>query len=697
MPIGRPSQLNALALALLIFGGAASSWAQAPQVDNPPAPAAEQPKGSAKEPVRLEPTVTTATRTERALEDVPVPVFVVTPREVEAAPAKTVDDLIRNIPGTNLSRGQTTVTHPTGQSVGLRGIGSTRALVLVDGVPLNDAFGGWVNWSKVALPNIEQIEVVKGGGSSLWGTYAMGGVINILTRVPDHRVAILEGGYGTQDTWRLNLYGAEVFDHGAVSLNLAKLDTDGYEVIPERIRGAVDRNAFSESQSANLKLDYRLVPSVRLSASFTGFDQEANVGTPLTNNARESVDGSAVLGVDLDELGDLKFSLFTGWQEFRNSNSRIGANRNSETIALRQYLPSADLGGSVQWSRRVSDFWDLVMLGLDARRIWGSNQEKLYGTTAATAGRFLRRRDTEGTQLAGGLFGEVIVKPVPAWLVSLNARGDYWTSYDGERIEGGLAPIEFEDQTRTALSGKLATRYRVDELVALRTALYKAIRFPTLNELYRGFFSGNIAFEGNTALGPEEVWGAEAGVDLSALNKRVMVKLTPFYNLVKNLITSVTKSPTLRQRENAGNSVSQGVELETSYQIVRELALIADYVFTDSRWIDFRHDRSLKGGRVPNVPEHQVSTALQYANPAIATVTVRGRFVSDAYADDRHQDKLDAYFVLDVSASREIYKGIELFVIAENVTDEAYFASRSGAVGTLGAPFQFFGGLRAKF
>jgi outer membrane receptor protein involved in Fe transport len=76
---------------------------------------------------------------------------------------------------------------------------------------------------------------------------------------------------------------------------------------------------------------------------------------------------------------------------------------------------------------------------------------------------------------------------------------------------------------------------------------------------------------------------------------------------------------------------------------------------------------------------------------------VRGRFVSDAYADDRHQDKLDAYFVLDVSASREIYKGIELFVIAENVTDEAYFASRSGAVGTLGAPFQFFGGLRAKF
>jgi iron complex outermembrane receptor protein len=145
---------------------------------------------------------------------------------IEATPAKTPDDLIRNLPGMNLSRGQSTVTHPTGQSIGMRGIGSNRALILVDGVPLNDAFGGWVNWSKVALPNVEQIELVKGGGSNLYGSYAMGGVINILTRVPDHDTARLEAGYGSFDTYRLNLYGAKVFDGAASRLAFRLLNVD---------------------------------------------------------------------------------------------------------------------------------------------------------------------------------------------------------------------------------------------------------------------------------------------------------------------------------------------------------------------------------------------------------------------------------------------------------------------------------------
>jgi iron complex outermembrane receptor protein len=145
---------------------------------------------------------------------------------IEATPVKTPDDLIRNLPGMNLSRGQSTVTHPTGQSIGMRGIGSNRALILVDGVPLNDAFGGWVNWSKVALPNVEQIELVKGGGSNLYGSYAMGGVINILTRVPDHDAARLEAGYGSFDTYRLNLYGAKVFEGAASRIAFRLLNVD---------------------------------------------------------------------------------------------------------------------------------------------------------------------------------------------------------------------------------------------------------------------------------------------------------------------------------------------------------------------------------------------------------------------------------------------------------------------------------------
>jgi outer membrane receptor protein involved in Fe transport len=670
-----------------------------PGAEKPPAPPTGTPStGSSAQPIRLEPSVTTATRTERSVEDIPVPVDVIPPQEIKATPARTADDLIRNIPGTNLSRGSSQVTHPTGQSVGLRGIGSNRALVLIDGVPLNDAFGGWVNWSKAPLGNVDQIEVIKGGGSALYGTYAMGGVINILTKVPDARALEVEAGFGTMDSKRFNVYAAEVLGDGALSLNFNHFETDGWKVIPERLRGPIDEEAFSDNQSANLKFDHRLTPTLRLSTSLTAFNQDMNVGTPLTNNSRESLDGSASVIAGLDEWGDLRFTLFTGWQEFRNSNSRIGPNRASETIALRQYLPTFDIGGSVQWTKHVSEFWDFISVGIDARRIWGENNEKLYGTTFATAGRFLRRRDTEATQFAGGVFADVIMKPVPAWQLQVTARGDYWKSYDAVRLEGGFPTQEFEDQEHMTINPKIATRYQLADWVAVRAAAYKAIRFPTINEMYRGFFSGNISFEGNPNLGPEELWGAEAGVDLAFLENRALtVKITPFYNYIVDLITSVTKTATLRMRENAATAESRGIEFDSAYQVSKDLAVTLAYVFTDSRFVDFYRDRALDGKRVPNVAKHQVSTGLRYSNPWLGTVALRGRFLSNQFGDDRNLDELDSHFVMDASITREVVKGIEAFAFAENVTDERYFASRSGAIGNLAAPFSFMGGVRVKF
>jgi outer membrane receptor protein involved in Fe transport len=571
---------------------------------------------------------------------------------------------------------------------------------------------------------VEQVELVKGGGSSLYGSYAMGGVVNVLTRVPDHDTATLEAGYGSFNTSRLNLYGATVFDGGAVSLNLSQLDTDGYHVVPVRFstvhRGPVDKRAFSDSQSANLKLDDRLAPDLRLSASFSGFLNEINTGTELAQAAREGVDASTTLALDLHEMGEVRLTLFTGWQEFRNQNSRIGSlgslQRAFETVALRQYQPTFDLGGSVQWSRKVSDVLDLVTVGLDGRHIWGENREKIYDTVPGApfgpgVGGFLRRRDTEATQFAGGVFAEVIVKPVPAWLVSASARADFWTTYDAERREGRAVPAganagpaglavprrEFEDTSHTAISPKVATRYQFNQHVAGRAAGYHAIRFPTINELYRGFFAGNIAFDANASLGPEEVTGAEVGVDLTFLDKRATVKVTPFYNWVHDNIVFVTKSPTLRMRENAGDAVAQGVDMESTLRVTRDLALSANYIFTDSRYVFFRSDRSLKDNRVPRAPEHQVTAGVAYTNPALADVTVRGRYISSSFDDDRNRDELDAHVVLDVSVSREIYKHVQLFVLGENLTDERYLASRSGDVVTLATPLSVFGGVRVKF
>src|SRR5574337_1400574 len=154
--------------------------------------------------VALEPVVVSASRVEQRLRDVPANVTVITREDIERSPARTVDDLLRQVPGFSLfPPSSSLVTHPTAQGVSLRGIGPSgvsQTLVLLDGVPLNDPFGSWVYWSKVPLESVERIEVTRGGGSGVYGNYALGGVINIITKRPEARVAQAKLDLGTRDT-----------------------------------------------------------------------------------------------------------------------------------------------------------------------------------------------------------------------------------------------------------------------------------------------------------------------------------------------------------------------------------------------------------------------------------------------------------------------------------------------------------------
>ena len=141
------------------------------------------------EPATLLETVTvTPTRSEQRLGDIPASVNVVTSEEIEASPALVADDVLRQVPTFSLFRRTSSlVAQPTTQGVSLRGIGpsgQSRTLVLLDGIPFNDPFGGWVYWTRVPLDSVDRIEVTDGPTSSLYGNYAMGGVINIITTRP---------------------------------------------------------------------------------------------------------------------------------------------------------------------------------------------------------------------------------------------------------------------------------------------------------------------------------------------------------------------------------------------------------------------------------------------------------------------------------------------------------------------------------
>src|SRR5688500_6810129 len=150
----------------------------------------------------------TATRTETRLADTPASVVVLTKETLDETAAPTLDDALRQVAGFTLfRRSGSRVANPTAQGVTLRGVGASgasRALVLDDGVPLNDPFGGWVYWGRVSRLSLDRVEVVRGGASDLYGSGAMGGVVQFLRR-RDPSVSA-EVASGSQSTDSASVY-----------------------------------------------------------------------------------------------------------------------------------------------------------------------------------------------------------------------------------------------------------------------------------------------------------------------------------------------------------------------------------------------------------------------------------------------------------------------------------------------------------
>src|SRR5688500_875871 len=225
------------------------------------------------QPASLSETViVTATQIEQRLRDVPASVNVLTREDIRRSPGVVADDVLRQLPTFSLFRRTSSLaSHPTAQGVSLRGIGPSgvsRTLVLIDNVPFNDPFGGWVYWTRVPLDSVDRIEVVDGASSSLYGNYAMGGVINIISGRPARRSAELTTQYGNLNSPKLDFRGSDVWGKVGASIDGGWFNTDGFPIVAAGERGPVDTKATVEFRNLNVKVDYN--PTSRFSAFVRG-------------------------------------------------------------------------------------------------------------------------------------------------------------------------------------------------------------------------------------------------------------------------------------------------------------------------------------------------------------------------------------------------------------------------------------------
>ena len=295
----------------------------------------------------------TATRGSERLEGA-APVSVVTPADLQLAASPALDDVLRSVPGFSLFRRTSSRTaNPTAQGASLRGVsasGASRALVLADGAPLNDPFGGWVYWDRVPQAAIERVEVVRGGASDLYGADALSGVVQVLTLRPRGPSASATIEAASHATPRASVFTGTAGRGWTASIAGEASRTDGTYVIAPEDRGSVDVRAGSDYLSGLAVVAIQPPSGWSLRVRGDGLGESRENGTPLQTNStgvRQARFDLAVPvgGGQLETYGQL------GDQVYRQAFSSIGASRNTETLTVRQRVPASQFGYGLTWRR----------------------------------------------------------------------------------------------------------------------------------------------------------------------------------------------------------------------------------------------------------------------------------------------------------------------------------------------------------
>ena len=685
-------------------------------------------------PTLLETVTVTPTRTEQRLGDVPASVSVVTNEAIQASPALLADDVLRQVPSFSLFRRTSSlVAQPTAQGVSLRGIGpsgQSRTLVLLDGIPFNDPFGGWVYWTRVPLASVDRVEITEDSSSSLYGNIAMGGVINIITGHPIRRTIELKPQYGDHNSPKFDFFASDQWNKVGAAVEGSFLRTDGFPIVAAIERGPIDNNGNVAYKNLTTKIE--VDPSDRAqifvrAGYFSEHRNNAKVGE-LNDTRWTTLNGGvrARLGDD----SDLQARVFVDRSRAHFNFLAVtnaGTTRNLVRLATDQNVPTDGVGGMAQWSRAVGRH-HAFSAGFDARWVDGESQEAAYVAAVPTsisgvtqAATLSVRRFSGGTQNSLGAFVQDIFTPFDKLVLTLSARVDRWNNYNGHNLETTVATglptvnnrASIPDTNDTVVSPHVGALYHASNRVSVWGAANSGFRAPTLTELYRQFSVGAVTTRPNDQLAPERLVGGEAGINVVPA-RNLSFRVTWFDNRVTNPVLNVTLSPTLAQKQNVPRTRVRGVQTDVEYRVGPSWRFSAGYIYDDATVADGGAANPVLAGKaLQQVPKHRGTLQAAYSNPRFATVSVGMQFLGLQYNDDLNVNfipvatladagysasypaGLPGYTVVDLSASRNIGPNIQAFFGVQNLFDTVYFVQTNPS--TIGTPRLVNVGMRVRF
>src|ERR1700722_2108280 len=699
----RPFQLKAIIRAFVLFVAAsipalsvsshlaAQSAPQSPSASTAPQPA---PPANPAPTAKPEQITVTAYRAPLGTLESPVTTRMLTTESLRSTAGITFDDQLRQLPGVELfRRSSSLVANPTSQGISLRALGSpsaSRTLVTEDDVPLNDPLGGWIHWQEQPELSIHAVELVRGGASDLYGSSAIGGVVNIIPVRPSSDQFALSSTSGGEGTYDNSLLAA--IHSGPWNLLAASglIGTDGYIQESPSQRGPVDVASNVHSQNA-LVLAGRDFANLKFFVRGTGFDESRHNGTPYQMNATRLIRYST--GADWQNARStaLSLRLYGSDERYRQTFSSISnlpnfgnaacTYRCGETPSKFSYVPDNELGASAHWSQPFGTGL-LLVAGADAHdvRVW--DREQSYTGTDALTNLADHQRDSAAYVEA--------MWAHKAWTLVASSRMDWFQNYDGHENQWNgtawtLTTAQPPQRDGRIFDPRLGLSRKLSEHWGLTASGFRAFRSPTPSELYRSTQVGNQLTLPNGNLLSERATGWEAG--LAAQRSWGSIRTSYFLTQVNRPIAALpinpTSSPILLMRENLGQIESRGISLD--YELAPRSWLAVDGGYQYAHAVVSRGTQDL-GNWIPEVARNMAPLTLRASRARLGTISLESRLNGRQFDDDANAYLLHGYFRLDAYASHSFTRSpfgkrlfgsqIEIFAGGEKLFNRAIEVSK---------------------
>ncbi|MBU3641317.1 TonB-dependent receptor [Polynucleobacter sp. Fuers-14] len=684
---------------------------------------------------KLSDVVVSATRSGTPLDQMSLNTTILTKEVLESSPDQTIDQVLKNVPGVFLNDVPYYQKDPTGQSINVRGLGYGRTLVLIDGLPANDAFYGTVQWNLVPMSSIESVEFVRGGVSSLWGNYGMGGVININTKTPKNSGQDVSASYGSfaagnvaaskdlivsdamQMRFSADYFSSEGFQNyatispGSTSNIKNGMGTDAVKNSNVRLQNyfkpTQDTNGFLRlgySTMADLSNNYAIAPNLI---------QTADVAAGSTTN------------LDVDKKVQVNV-YYQATNFYKQTANNLSAAPYKPYVNANYTDPYSTVGASAQYTHDLKAAGiDQYILGVDARNISASNQTNNLATTGAVSS----VNYAQGQQNFYGLLGQLKSNATAIPLeTTLGARIDSWnsqtpTSYNAGA--NGVSPLyqAIPNQSKTQLSPSLGLLYKATQNWDLRSAAYQAFHAPSMNNTLRSYGNSVSGYSlANPNLTPETMTGYEVGTDYRW--KSGFAQLTAFNNYIQNAIASyrITNAnaasatslcaaagisgcsastggyTNVSYYTNQQNLLSRGIELQYHQDVNAQWALDGGYSYTNTI-LTWTATTDPINAQVGGVPRNMANAGLTYYPVPRASLTTTVRYVGNSWMSTGSLP-VPAYALVGFKANYELTPQASVFASVVNLLNRQYvtfnIASQASAY-QAGMPQAITVGARLQF